>query len=204
MATFEAMSRSATTRPRRPSWRLTTSPTAMRPAGGSTTCSDSGRDLGRRAGENGLAAFGLRGERDLSGLDLPHVGGDGLAGEDDAGEPHLERLEPLRVVVAPRRQDGAPGVPVGAEPVQDGTVEAAHGRELRIGVQRIHVAREAIDERLLRERLVGDGLVGLALRRHVLRAARSAVAAEATLAAHEDRRRGAEEDLALVVDGLRA
>src|SRR5439155_4017411 len=48
----------------------------------------------------------------------------------------------------------------GAEAVQDRPVVAAELREVGVGVQRVHVARETVEERLLRERLHGDRLVG--------------------------------------------
>ncbi len=69
-----------------------------------------------------------------------------------------------RVVAAVRLQHRAAGVSVGAEAVEDRAVEAAHRGELRVGVQRVHVARESVDERLLRQRLHADRLVGRAVR----------------------------------------
>jgi hypothetical protein len=86
--------------------------------------------------------------------------------------------------------------------MQDGTVVAPELREVRVGVERVHVAGEPVDERLLRQRLVRDRLVGLPVRRHVPRPARTAIAAEAALAAREDAHRVAEEEATLGIDGV--
>src|SRR4029077_2188490 len=156
-----------------------------------------GGDLRRRARQDGLAALGLRGEDDLSGRDLPHVGRDRLAREDDPREAHLERLEPLGLVVAPRLEERAPAEAEGAEAVEDRAIVAAELREVRVGMQRVHVAREAVDQGLLRERLRRHGLVGRPVGRDVARPARAAVTTEAALAAREDARRVPEEETTL-------
>ena len=75
---------------------------------------------------------------------------------------NFEGSEPHNVCSSARS-----GEPVGAEPVQDRAVEAAHLGELGIGVQRVPVAAEAVRERLVGPRLVGDDLVGVAVGRHV-------------------------------------
>ena len=64
--------------------------------------------------------------------------------------------------VAPRLQQRAPGEPVGAQPVQDRAVEAAHRGERRVGVQRVAVARQPVDERLVGRRLQRDLVIGRA------------------------------------------
>src|SRR5216117_860353 len=102
----------------------------------------SGHNLRGGAREHRLAALGPGREHDLPRRDLPHVGGDRLARVDDARETHLERLHARRLVVAVRLQHRAPRVPVGAEAVQDRPVVAAELREVGVGVQRVHVARE--------------------------------------------------------------
>jgi hypothetical protein len=61
-------------------------------------------------------------------------------------------------------QQGAPGDAVGAKAVQNRLAEAAGGRELRVDVQRVAVARQPVDQRLFRPRLVDDLVVGLPVR----------------------------------------
>ena len=80
-----------------------------------------------------------------------------------------------------------PGEAVRAQAVQDRAVEAGEGGEARIGVQRVAVAGQPVQQRLRRQRRVADLVVGGAVGRHVLRAGRAALAAEAALAADEDR-----------------
>src|SRR5437899_6879333 len=69
-------------------------------------------------------------------------------------------------------------------------------------MERVHVARKAVEESLLGQRLRRDRLVRLPVGRDVPRAARAAVAAEAALAACEDARGVAEEEAALLVYAL--
>src|SRR5207244_2740540 len=159
-------------------------------------------DLGGRAGQHRLAPLGLRRQDDPPRRDLPHVGGDRLAGVDDPGEADLEGLETRGVVPAPGAQDRTAGEAEGAEPVQDRPLVAGHAGELGVGVQRVHVAREPVEQRLLGPRRHGDRLVGRPVRRHVARAARATLAAEAALAAREDARGVPEEETALLVDAL--
>ena len=80
----------------------------------------------------------------------PHLRADGLAGEHRRREAHLQALEPRRVAAAAGLDDGAAGHAVGAQPVQDRRLEAAGGRGLGVGVQRVAVAGEAIDQRRVR------------------------------------------------------
>src|SRR5205809_502586 len=93
-------------------------------------------------------------------------------------------------------EEGASGEAVAAQPMEDRLVEAAHGRELRVDVQRVAVTRQSVDGRLLRTGLVAHLVVGRPLGRHVPRAGRPTVAAEAALAAYEHRRARLEQGFA--------
>ena len=88
---------------------------------------------------------------------------------------------------AHRVQERPAGEPERAETVQDRAVESAHGGERRVGVQRVAVAREAVDQAPGRVTLGRHLVVGCPVGRHVLRAGRPALAAPATLAADEHR-----------------
>ena len=77
------------------------------------------------------------------------------------------------------------GEAVGAQAVEDRLREAAHGRERRVGVQRVAVARQAVDQRLVLAGRVGHLVVGRPVGRHVAAARRPAVAAQAALAPDE-------------------
>ena len=114
--------------------------------------------------------------------------GQRLAGHDRRGEAGLDVVEPGRVRAAQHVQQRPAGEAVAAQPVEDRPVEPAGGGERRVGVQRVAVAVEPVDERLVGRRLVRDLVVGRHLRRDVLRARRAAVAAPAALAADERRR----------------
>ena len=98
-------------------------------------------------------------------------------------------------------QEAATGEPVGAEAVEDRTVEAAHGGEGRVVVQRVAVARQPVDQRLVGAGLQLDGVVGVAVRGLVRVARRTAVAAPAALAADVGRHAGVEQRLAGVDEG---
>ena len=67
----------------------------------------------------------------------------------DEKRPSIER-EPGRVAAAQRVQQRPAGEAVGAQPVQDRPVEAAHRGERRVGVQRVAVARQPVEQRLVR------------------------------------------------------
>ncbi len=69
--------------------------------------------------------------------------------------------------------------------MKDGLVIARHLGEVGVDVQRVAVTREAVDGRLLGQSLHLYHLVRCPLRRHVLGAARAAVAAESALAPDE-------------------
>src|SRR3546814_15325328 len=55
----------------------------------------------------------------------------------------------LRIVAAQRGEERAPGDAIGAKPVEDRPVEARRGGDRGVGMERIIVAREAVDQRLL-------------------------------------------------------
>src|SRR5262249_18532731 len=159
-------------------------------------------DLGRRRP-------GVRDHRLLALLDRDGKGelarGDGPAARDEGvARPHglselaVERGELRRVAAARASDDVTDHVPVRAEAVQDrALLEADAGRELRIGVERVEVAREAVEERLLLRRRLLDLEVGLLVLgdsdARVLFGRR--VAAEAAGAAHDDRPRRLEDEL---------
>ena len=88
------------------------------------------------------------------------------------------------------------GESVGAQTVEDRPVEAGGRGERRIGVQRVAVTRQPVDERLIDSGLVLHDVIGLALGRRRARTGRPAVATPATLAADERGRAGGEERLA--------
>ena len=98
-------------------------------------------------------------------------------------------------------QERPAGEAVGAQAVEDRPVEAAHGRERRVGVQRVAVARQPVDQRLVGAGLQLDGVVGVAVGRLVRVAGRTAVAAPAALAADVGRHAGVEQRLAGVDEG---
>lgn len=79
-------------------------------------------------------------EEDLLAL-LPHLGDDGLAGEDGASEADLDVLEGAVLV-----EDGLSGNTEGAEAVEDGGLEAAHLGEGRVDVERAKSMLVMVDE----------------------------------------------------------
>jgi hypothetical protein len=140
-----------------------------------------------------IAAFEML-EEDLVSL-LP-VGRDvRLTGEGHAGEARLVARHLAGVAVERVIDDGLEGDAVGAQAVDDGLVEARHLGEVRVGVQRVLVAREPIQEGLLRQGRGLDRAVGRAIRRLVARLG-AGVAAEATLTANEQREAVGEQVLA--------
>ena len=72
------------------------------------------------------ALLGLGGEDDIVAL-LPALHYEGLAWEHVGGEPSVDRLDALRVIVGVLFLDHAGAESVGAETMQDGHFEAAHG-----------------------------------------------------------------------------
>src|SRR5229473_3048756 len=69
-----------------------------------------------------------------------------LAREDWRREARLHAPEPRRIVAAERAQQRMAGDAEGAEPMQDRARESGHRGDLGIGVQRVVVAAEAVDE----------------------------------------------------------
>ena len=109
----------------------------------------------------------------------------------DAKRPAIDTKR-AGIAVAHRVQQPARRESVGAQAVQDRHVEAAHGRERRVAVQRVAVAVQPIQQRL-----VGAGLI----RHHMIRRSgrcfelgrRTTIATPAALAAYEHRRRRGEQ-----------
>src|SRR3546814_8401235 len=62
-----------------------------------------------------------------------------------------------------RRSSELAGEPVGAESVQDRPVEATHGRECRVGVERVPVAGQPVDQCLVGAGLERDRVIGVAI-----------------------------------------
>src|SRR5262249_39533936 len=141
-------------------------------------------DGDRRVGDDrGVPLLRLGLDQDLLALAPP---GDlvGLAGEGDARKARLVAGDLPDVPAEDAVDHRLAHDPVGAEPVDDRAVEAAELRELGVRVQRVLVAREAIEQRLLRQRARFEHPVGRALGRDVARL-RPGLAAEAALAAQE-------------------
>ncbi len=92
-----------------------------------------------------------------NGLPVPGTpDGDGqlVTGEDGGSEASLHAAEASGLAAAQGTQQGAAGETVGAQPVEDGTVEPGGRGKGGIGVERISIAGQSVDERL-----VGAGLV---------------------------------------------
>ncbi len=85
--------------------------------------------------------------------------------------------------------------------MDDGSVEARHLGEVGIGVKRVLVAAQPVQQRLLRQGRRLDDAVGFPLRRHVADL-RARGASEAALSADEEARAGREERLAGLVAAL--
>src|SRR3546814_17795555 len=96
---------------------------------------------------------------DLCSSDLaPHLGHDGLARQHGGGEARVERVDPGRIMVAQPFHDRARGDAVGAQAMQDRAIEAGAPRHRRIGVARVVIAAQPIEQRS-EERRGGDGCV---------------------------------------------
>src|SRR5258708_39492536 len=89
----------------------------------------------------------------------PHRDDQRVARQDGPAEARLHRAEAFRVRPAQGMQQRTAGEAVRAQAVQDRSLEAATGGERRIGVERIAVARQAIEEGLLRARRVLNAVV---------------------------------------------
>src|SRR5262249_10211869 len=85
-------------------------------------------------------------ERDALPL-APHLGADGVAGKDRPREPRLDAFELLRPVIGVLPQDRARRDAEACRAMQDGTLEAGVLGALGIGVERILVAVEAVQQR---------------------------------------------------------
>src|SRR5271166_2969824 len=133
--------------------------------------------------------FGLEGDHLAV---LPHLQSHGLAGIDRRGKPRRVALEGGWVVIGIGLQDPAAGDAVGAHAVQDRSRKTGALGEFRIGVQRVAVAAETVDQRLVRPRRNVDGPVGCAGRHRMrlgLAFRRPAKAAVAARKARGDQRR---------------
>ena len=129
----------------------------------------------------------------------PQLRDDRVTAVHTVGEPRLERTEPAGVPVTHVRHDGPPDEAVGAQTVQEGTVEARLLGEARVDVERVAVAWEPIDRSLFRARVVGHRDIGLSVGGSLRPAGgRPAVAAEASGAAHEQRGLGSEQRAVIV------
>src|SRR5439155_493066 len=80
--------------------------------------------------------------------------GERVAGHHRLREARVHALEARDVRAAQLVQQRAAGEAIRAEAVQDGTVEARELRDRRVGVQRVAVAVEAVQERLVGARRV--------------------------------------------------
>src|SRR5580692_514849 len=139
----------------------------------------------------GLAVDAHR-QGDLSRRQRPPLGHEGVAGPDRFPKLRREPREPRGVAAASALRDVAHHVPERAEPVQDRRLrKARHLGELGVGVQRVRVAGEPIEERLLRSRGLFDPEVARPALRHAHSQVllRSRVATEAPFTAEEDLRR---------------
>jgi hypothetical protein len=140
-----------------------------------------------------LLDLGLEGNRVAR---LPHLSDEGLAGQNDAGEADLDVLEWTKLL-----QDVLARDTERAQAVQDGCVEAADLAELRVNVQWVQVAREAVDGGLLLRRLLLNDDVGGALWGLMGLGRRTTLA---TLLLAAEVAGAADEDGALVVENLLA
>src|SRR4029077_5236958 len=88
---------------------------------------------------------------------LPHLGADRVAGKHRARESRLDAFQPLRPALGARAQDRPRRDAEARRPVQDRPVEARGLGALGIGMQRILVAVEAVEEREIgRRRQIAD------------------------------------------------
>src|SRR3546814_8694855 len=95
-----------------------------------------------------------------------------------------------------RRSSELAGEPVGSESVQDRPVEATHGRECRVGVERVPVAGQPVDQCLVGAGLERDRVIGVAIGGDVGATGGASVASPPALAADEGRHAHVEEGLA--------
>lgn len=82
-------------------------------------------------------------------IDLPHVDLNGLTREDRRGKAAFNVLEAGRIVVGKGLDDGMATGTISTETMEDGLGETDSRSQLGIGVERIVVARETVDEGLV-------------------------------------------------------
>ncbi len=118
--------------------------------------------------------------------ELPHIRDQRFAGIHAVGHAHLDALEVPRVTFAKGVDHMAARVPECAKAVQDRALKADRLGEVGIGVQRVPVAAEAIEQRLVGGHFLFDARVGRAVWRLDRRCGLAAIAAPAARAAHHD------------------
>ena len=99
----------------------------------------------------GFALDGAAAEADASRALVPQLGADGFPRKDRGGKAGLDARQAGGVVSQPLAQDGMACHPECAQPMQDRPLEPGLARHLRIGVQGVQVAGQAIDQRRLRQ-----------------------------------------------------
>ena len=80
---------------------------------------------------------------------LPHAGFQGFTRKDRLGKAHFDALEITAIVIAERLDDMASGITEGTQPMQDRLVITECPGKRRVGVQRIPVTAQAIQQRLV-------------------------------------------------------
>ncbi|KAG1648201.1 hypothetical protein GQR58_030039 [Nymphon striatum] len=129
---------------------------------------------------------------------LPNGHREGFAGQYRRAEPSAHGLETAGVATADAVQQCPAGKAVGAEAMQDRLVEAAHCGERRVGVQRIAVAVETVEQGLVVAGFVGDHMVGVPIGElHLVGG--PAVAAPSAFASNEQRAAGCEQRFAALL-----
>ena len=93
----------------------------------------------------------------------PDVRDDGLAGKHGRRQSHVHRGERVRSIVAAGGDDGVGREPVGAEPMHDRAIETRRPRGARVGVVRVGIAVQSVEQRLLGKRRQGTDGVGSTL-----------------------------------------
>ena len=116
--------------------------------------------------EHGVTGLGLGAEHGVVPVD-PHRNGERLAREHGTREPGLHGAEAGHVRAAELMQQGPCREAVGAEAVEDGPIEPGALGELGIGVQRVAVTGQAVEQRLVGTGRVGDDVIGRPIRRLV-------------------------------------
>jgi hypothetical protein len=152
--------------------------------------------LGASAGNAELASLLDLGLEDDNITLLPHLGHQCLTGDHNTREANLDVLE---LAVGPH--DSLARNTEGAKTVKDGLFEAADLAELGVDVQRVAVAREAVDGGLLFGGLLLNDRVGLTLRGLVDAGCGTTVGA---LAGATETAGATDEDGALVIEEVLA